>query len=205
MDDSFSLGQQPKKRRGRVTAPPRHAAPRTHSTTVLRLAAIRARPSHARKSSLDQTRLILGIVALLVAGLLVWGFTHFMARSGQEAAAQEGEAVDRAQDVQAQLTGSSVIQAVNVLYAAKGSFEEVTPGSLEAAEPAFTYIDGVSTDANTVSVKSSPQGVGLAIRSSSGSCLYAHIAAAGVTYGSGPACTGEAAMEAYKPSWPTPA
>ena len=58
---------------------------------------------------------------------------------------------------------------------------------------------------NTVSVKSVSEAVGLAIRSSSGTCLYARVAAASVTYGSGPACTGDAALDASKPAWPTPA
>jgi len=200
MDDSFSLGQQPKKRRGRVAAPPRHAAPKTVTAP-----AVRARPSHARKSSFEQTRLILGLVALAVIGGLVWGLMHFMSTSGNEAASREGEASDRAQNVQAQLTGTSAIMAVQVVYTQSGSFNQVTLGALKAAEPTFTYTAGESTEPNTVSVKSSSQAVGLAIRSSSGTCLYARVAAAGVTYGSGPACTGDAALDASKPAWPTPA
>jgi hypothetical protein len=198
MDDSFSLGQQPKKRRGRVAAPPRHAAPKAATPP-----AVRTRPSHARKGSFEQTRLILGLIALAVVGVLVWGFLHFMSKSGNEAASRETEAIDRAQNVQAQLTGTSAIQAVQVVYQEVGSFDQVTPEELKGAEPTFTYTEGESTEPNTVSVKSSSQAVGLAIRSSSGGCLYARVAAAGVTYGSGPACTGDAALEASKPAWPT--
>lgn len=201
MDDSFSLGQQPKKRRGRVAAPPRHAAPRTATAP----AAAHAKPSHARGGSFEQTRLILGLVALAIVGLLVWGFLHFTSSSGQQAAAGEGAAIDRAQNVQAQLTGTTAIGAVQAVYAEVGSFDQVTPEALKAFEPTFTYTGGGSTDPNTVSVKSTAQGVGLAIRSSSGTCLYAHIAAAGVTYGSGTACTGDTALQASRPSWPTPA
>jgi hypothetical protein len=201
MDDSFSLGQQPKKRRGRVVAPARHAAPRTATVS----APARVRPSHARKGSFEQTRLILGLVGLVVVGILIFLLMHFMSSSGQEAAQTEGEAIDRAQSVQAQLTGSSVIQAVQAMYQQVGSFDQITPQSLKAFEPTFSYTEGGSTDPNTVSVKSTPEGVGIAVRSSSGSCLYAHIAAAGVTYGTGPACTGESALEASKAAWPTPA
>jgi hypothetical protein len=199
MDDSFSLGQHGKKRRGRFAAP-RHAAPKAATAP-----AVRTRPSHARKGSFEQTRLILGIVGLAVVGVLVWGFLHYMSASGKEAAAREGESIGHAQDVQAQLTGTSAIQAVQVVYASVGSFDQVTPEALKAAEPTFTYTDGESTEPNTVSVKSSSQAVGLAIRSSSGSCLYARVAAAGVTYGTGTTCTGDAALQASKPAWPTPA
>ena len=197
MDDSFSLGQQPKKRRGRIATPPRHAAPKVAAAPI-----VRARPTHARKGSFEQTRLLLGGVALVVVGVLVWALLHFMSSSGKEAASQQGEAIGRAQDVQAQLTGTSAIQAVQVVYASVGSFNQVTPDAHKAAEPTFTYTDGESTEPNTVSVKGSAQAVGLAIRSSSGSCLYARVAAAGVTYGTGTACTGDAALDASRPAWP---
>jgi len=198
MDDSFSLGQQPKKRRGRVATAPRHAAPRTNGVVPAR-----TRPTHARKSSFEQTRLVLGVLALVVAGLLIWGFLHLMSSAGQQEAAQQDAAIDRAQDVQAQLTGSSAIQSVHAVYASAGSFELVTPQALKEYEPTFTYTADASTEPNTVSVKSTSDGVGVAVYSSSGTCLYAHIASAGVTYGTGPTCTGEAALQASKPAWPT--
>src|SRR5512132_2339145 len=114
MDDSFSLGQTPKKRRARVAAPPRHAAAAPQATAPT---ATKLPPSHARKSSFDQSRLILGGVGLALVAVLVWGFLHFMSASGKEAATQEGNAIGRSQDVQAQLTGTSAIQAVEGLYA----------------------------------------------------------------------------------------
>jgi hypothetical protein len=198
MDESFSLGQHGKKRRGRVATAPRHAAPRATGVPT------RVKPSHARKGgSFEQTRLIVAILGLAVAGFLIWGLFHFMSTSGQQAASEETAAIDHAQDVQAQLTGTSAIQSVQGVYATSGSFADVTPQSLKAYEPTFTYTSDASTEPNTVSVKSTAQGVGLAIYSSSGTCLYAHVAAAGVTYGTGPACTGDAALEASRPAWPT--
>jgi hypothetical protein len=199
MDDSFSLGDHRKKRRAHAARGPRHAAPRAPTQ------ATRTRPSHARrssKSSFEQTRLLLGILGVFVVAVLVWGFLHFMSNSGQQAAAREGEAIDHAQDVQAQLTGTSAIQAVEGLYGETGSFDRVTPDALKQYEPTFTYTEAASSEPNTVSVKSTSQGVGLAVYSSSGTCLYAHVAAAGVTYGTGPSCTGDAALQASKPAWP---
>jgi hypothetical protein len=201
MDDSFSLGQTPKKRHGRLAAPPRHAAPARQPAAP----PTTRPPSHARKGSFEQSRLLLGGVGLVLAAVLVWGFLHFMSTSGKEAATQEGNAIGRSQDVQAQLTGTSAIQAVEGLYAEGGSFDAVTPQAMKAYEPTFVYTDGASTDPNTVSVQSGAQGVGLAVLSTSGRCLYAHVAAAAVTYGSGSTCTGAAALHATAPAWPTPA
>jgi hypothetical protein len=166
---------------------------------------VRSHPSHARKSprgSFEQTRLLFGILGLFVVVVVVWGFMHFMSDSGQQAAARQGEAIDHAQDVQAQLTGTSAIQAVEGLYGETGSFDEVTPEALKRYEPTFTYTDAASSDPNAVSVSSTSQGVGLAVYSSSGTCLYAHVAATGVTYGTGPSCTGDAALQASEPAWP---
>lgn len=202
MDDSFSLGQTPKKRRARVAAPPRHAAAAPQATAPT---ATKLPPSHARKSSFGQTRLILGGVGLALVAVLVWGFLHFMSASGKEAATQEGNAIGRSQDVQAQLTGTSAIQAVEGLYAEGGSFDTITPQAMKSYEPTFAYTEGASTDPNTVSVKSAAQGVGLAVLSTSGRCLYAYVAAPGVSYGSGTTCTGAAALDASAPAWPTPA
>jgi len=162
----------------------------------------RTRPLHARKSSFEQTRLILGILGLFVIAVLVWGFMHFMSSSGQQAAAREGEAIDHAHDVQAQLTGSSAIQTVEGVYQQTGSFEQVTSEAMKQYEPTFSYTEAASADPNTVSVQSTPAGVGLAVYSSSGTCLYAHVAASGVTYGTGTTCTGGAALQASKPAWP---
>jgi hypothetical protein len=196
MDDSFSLGGPAKKRRA-VAPPPRHAAPRTQGVIPAR-----PRPTHARQSNFERTRLVLGAVGLVVVGLLVWGFLHYMSSSGKEAAVREGETIDHAQDVQAQLTGTSAIQAVQALYNEAGSFDRVTPEALKAYEPTFSYTGEASSDPNTVSVESTAQGVGIAVHSASGTCLYAHIAATGVTYGTGSTCTGDAALQATGPAWP---
>ena len=162
----------------------------------------RTRPSHARKSSFEQTRFILGILGLFVVVVLVWGFMHFVSASGQQAAVREGEAIDHAHDVQAELTGSSAINTVEGIYQQKGSFEDVTSEAMKQYEPTFSYTDAASSDPNTVSVKSTSLGVGLAVYSSSGTCLYAHVTPTGVAYGTGTTCTGAAALQASKPAWP---
>jgi hypothetical protein len=190
MDDSFSLGQ-PSKHRARPAR---------------RVKAKHAAPTRTRgPSGIERTRYILGAIGIVVAAFLVWGFMHFMSSAGNEAASGQMEEIGAAQDVQAQMTGQQTIQSVQTLYAQSGSFNSITPQALKAFEPTYSYTNGPSTDPNTVSVASTANEVGLAVLSPSGHCLYAHIAAAGVTYGSGTTCTGAVALKASSPSWPTPA
>jgi hypothetical protein len=193
MDDSFTFGA-PAKTRGRTRStpepPPKHAP----AGTV------------RRAGSFERSRLVLGAAALVVLAILAWGFLHFMGSAGDEIASDQQQVVDQigsAQDVQAQLTGTQAVAAVQLLYAQNGSFGEVTPQSLKAFEPSFSYVSDASTGASVVSVDASPTGVGLAVLSSSGTCLYAHVSASGTTYGSGSTCTGVAALEASSPTWPT--
>jgi hypothetical protein len=188
MDDSFSLGERAKRRVRPVR--PKHAAPRSR---------------RSRAGSFERTRYVIGGIAIVVAVLLVWAFMHFMSGAGDEAANGEAAEIGAAHDVQAQMTGQQAIQSVQGLYAESGSFSQITPQALKAFEPTFSYTAGPSTDPNTVSVASTANDVGIAVFSTSGTCLYAHIAAAGVTYGSGTTCTGVVALKALAPSWPTPA
>jgi hypothetical protein len=188
MDDSFSLGEPAKHRDRPVRA--KHAAPRT--------------PRPASGGGIERTRYILGGIGIVVAALLVWGFMHFMASAGNEAANGEMSEIGAAQDVQAQTTGQEAIRSVQGL-AAGGSYAQVTPESLKSFEPTFRYTAGPSTDPNTVSVASTATDVGIAVASTSGRCLYAHIAVTGVTYGTGTTCTGVVALKASAPSWPAPA
>ena len=188
MDDSFTFGT-PAKGRSRTRSArdpaPKHAA---------------GRPS------IERSRLVLGGVGFALLAVAAWGFLHFMAGAGNEIASDQQHVVDQignTQDVQAQLTGTQAIQSVQMLYGQSGSFDDVTPESLKDFEPAFTYSESASTGPNAISVASSSTGVGLAVRSASGTCLYAHVSATGTTYGTGSVCTGEAALEATAPAWPS--
>ena len=186
MDDSFSFGRPAKG--ARPIKAPKHAAQRPRGG-----------------GSLQRSRYVLGGIALAVAAVLVWGFLHFMGSAGKEIGADQQRVVAQignAQDVQAQLTGTQAVQAVQMLYGQGGSFADVTPQSLKAFEPTFTYSTAASTGPNAVSVDSSSAGVGLAVRSASGTCLYAHVTASTTTYGSGSTCTGEAALDASEAAWP---
>jgi hypothetical protein len=188
MDDSFSLGEPAKRRVRPVKA--KHAAPR----------AVRS-PA----GGFERTRYILGAIGLVVAAFLVWGFMHFMSSAGNEAANGATAEIGAAQDVQAQTTGEQAIQSVEGLYSETGSFAQITPEALKRYEPTYSYTAGPSSGPNTVSVASTASEVGIAVQSTSGHCLYAHVTASGVTYGTGTTCTGVVALKASAPSWPAPA
>ena len=188
MDDSFSLGERAKRRSRPVR--PKHAAPRSPRSPA---------------GGFERTRYILGGIGLVVAVVLVWGFMHLMSSAGNQAANGEAAEIAAAQDVQAESTGEQAIQSVQGVYADTSSFGQVTPQALKAYEPTYTYTTGPSTGPDSVSVASTANDVGIAVLSPSGHCLYAHIAASGVTYGNGTTCTGVVALKASAPSWPTPA
>jgi hypothetical protein len=186
MDDSFSLGQGAKG--GGDHPAPKHAAPRKVGGT-----------------SFERTRLIWGAVGLALVALVVVGFLKFMGNAGKEIGADNQKMIEQvgaARDVQAQLTANQSIQNAMQVYEESGSFAQVTPQALAAAEPTFSYVATASTGPNSVSVAPTDQGVGLAVKSSSGNCLYAFVQASTTTYGTGSVCTGDAATGATDPSWP---
>ena len=189
MDDSFSLGQ-PAKRRARPVKTAKHAAPRA---------------TRSPAGGFERTRYILGAIGLVVAAFLVWGFMHFMSSAGNQAAGGEVSEIAAAQDVQAESTGEQAIQSVQGLYETGTAFAQITPQALKNYEPTYSYTAGPSTDANTVSVASTGSETGIAVLSPSGHCLYAHISASRVTYGTGTTCTGVVALKASAPAWPNPA
>ena len=187
MDDSFTLGQPGKRS---PMDPPKHAAPRRDG----------------RAGSFARDRSIWGATLVVVALVVVGAFLKFLGNTGQEIGADDRTIVEQigaAGDMQAELTANQSIRNAMQIYAESGSFAAVTAEGLEAAEPSFTYVTGPSDGPNTVSVAGADTGVGLAVTSSSGSCLYAFVQASGTTYGKGGVCTGDAATGATDQSWPS--
>jgi hypothetical protein len=188
MDDSFTLGQGAKGPHG--DPPPKHAGSRRI----------------AGGSSFGRTRMIWVAILIVVILLVVGTFLKFMGNAGQEIGSDNQtivEQVDAAADMQAELTANQSIRSAMQLLAESGSFAAVTAEALGAAEPSFTYVTGASGDPKTVSVTATASGVGLAVKSTSGSCMYAFVQASGTTYGTGPVCTGDAATSATDASWPS--
>jgi hypothetical protein len=196
MDDSFSFGQPQHRSRTRTPRPRRRSEPDPP-------------PKHAasrRSVSIDWRRLVFALIGLVLLAAAMWGFRHLPGDPGSEAtggpvgaASQLGNAAD----IQAKQTGAEAVQRAQSLYETRGSFEAVTARTLRVADPTVSYMAAASTAEDTVSVLSTPDGVGLAVLSSSGSCFYAYITSSGVTYGTGSACTGEKALDARAPAWPS--
>ena len=87
-------------------------------------------------------------------------------------------------------------------FAAHGTLEGVDAAKLALMDPGVTFIAGPSTGPQVVSTVSGSTAWAGAVMSSSGSCFAVRLGANGtVTYGSGPECTGTAALAADDPSW----
>jgi hypothetical protein len=186
MDDSFTFGTRARRSVG-VKRRPR--APRTAT-----------RPERAGRGRV--TWLVAGGIGVVVA---VAGSMVLTRSGGEQVAASERTGVSQigtAEDVQAKMTAQQTTTAVQQLYAEQGSYGAITPNALRGVEPAADYTGGASTGPNLVSVSSSSDGVGLAVRSASGTCFLERFASGGMTYGTGTTCTGEAAMSASARSWP---
>lgn len=193
MDDSFSYGGRKKHRssvrprrprRSEPDPPPKHAASR-------------------RTVSIDGRRLALGAIGLVLAAVSIWGFLHLEGSDTSGDGSGTGTPVGSTADFQAKQTAASAVETVQSLYASEGSFATVTPRELRASGSEAHYAARASTAADTVSVASTVEGVGIAVRSSSGTCFYAHVIPSGIAYGTGSPCTGEAALKAAAPAWPS--
>jgi hypothetical protein len=64
-----------------------------------------------------------------------------------------------------------------------------------------SFTSGESLDPNSISVATAQNEWAAAALSESGTCLYVHIETDVVLYGSGQACTGDAAMSAIDQAW----
>ncbi len=155
--------------------------------------------------SLDP-RVLVAIGGLLAAGLAVYGFLTFVSKSGHEVAQAQAtvvQQVDHSQDAAAKSSVNNAMAAAKTMFLDNSSYDGLTAADLAGVEPSLTYTDGPSPNLSTISVASTPTSVGLAVLSPSGTCFYMKDdAAAGVSFGSGATCTGQAALGAVTgPSW----
>ena len=149
-------------------------------------------------------RVVWIVAGLVVAGVLAFVFLRSADEAGKQIAHSQTDAVsqiDRAYDAAAQGTmGRAVVVALS-LHAERGSFT-TDLATLSAYDPELRFTSGPSRDPMTISYAVDAAGFGAAVRSESGSCWWAKIAANSVTtYGSGKPCTGSAAMSASAASW----
>jgi hypothetical protein len=160
------------------------------------------RPSHP-KSSIPFK--LVGIVAgLLVAAVAAFVFLNGADEAGKQIAEAQSETltqVDRAYDAAAQGTVGRAVVVAQTLYAEHGSFITDLP-TLSAFDPGLRFTSGSSTGPETVSYTVSGMEFAAAVRSGSGACWWVKVdASSATTYGSGPRCTGTAALAASAPFW----
>jgi len=153
----------------------------------------------------NMSSFLLVAVAVAIAATLAGAALLVMKRGGEAAADAADEAVttvDRASDIQAQVTLQAAVRAALAIRAEEGSLAGATPEALGAYDPALTFTSATSTDPTVVSVAVAGETWGAATRSGSGSCLWVRLDAQGsVAYGAGTACTGTAALSASRPAW----
>ncbi len=147
---------------------------------------------------------LLMVVGALLAAALVFGFLTFVSKGGHEVVAAQVTAVrqiDHSQDALAQGTLRNALAAAKTLFTESGTYDGLGPADLAGVEPSRTYTDGPSTDPQTVSVAMQGSTAAMAAMSPSGTCFtIKDDADGGVTYGTGTACTGQAALSAAAPS-----
>jgi hypothetical protein len=179
MDDGFNFGQPAKRplRRGG------------------------GRPAPGR--SFDG-RLVWVALGLLVAGVLAFVFLRGADTAGKQIGDTETttiEQVDRAYDAAAQASVGRAVVAAQSLLAESGTFP-TDLATLSAFDPSIHFTSGASEGPTSVAYAAEDAAFAAAVRSESGTCWWVKVDPSGVTtYGSGPTCTGRAAMAAAEPSW----
>ena len=177
MSDSFSFGEPAKKWSVGKVRPPRQRG----GTGV----------------SVGPTVLI--VLAGVVAVALIAAVMGVMKSGGEAAAQSEKSAIQQvgaADDAQAKLAAQQALTTAQMLVAEAGSLDSVTPEALSAAEPSLRYTTGASTGPTSVSVAVANGQLSVAVASGSGACVWAHQSGGSVSWGSGTACTGQAALGA---------
>lgn len=153
----------------------------------------------------DVAPLVVIAVAVAVAATL-GGAALLVMKRGGEAAAEANEraigTIDRASDVHAQASLQTASRAALAVHAETGSLVGATPEALAGMDPSVTFTSAASTGPTIVSVSVGGETWGAAALSASGSCQWVRLDPSGViSYGSGAACTGVAALGASQTSW----
>jgi hypothetical protein len=180
MSDGFQFGE-PAKHPARLSGP---RPPRPNGSIPFKLVAV--------------------VVCLAAAAAAAFVFLSGADQAGKEIADAGSETlaqVDRAYDAAAQGTVGRAVVVAQTLYAEQGTFTTDLP-MLSAFDPGLGFTSGPSTGPETVSYAVSGMEFGAAVRSESGACWWVKVDGSSTTsYGSGPTCTGRAALAASSPSW----
>jgi hypothetical protein len=145
------------------------------------------------------SRLMLAVVGLLVAGVAIFGFMRFIGNAGDEVADAQATVVgqiDSAHDVEAQASLQRASIAGEALAAqGPGGYADVTPEALEQFEPSLSFTAGPSTGPTVVSIAWNDAGFAAAALSTSGTCFTTRTDGGAASNTAGE-CTGAAALTA---------
>ncbi|MEP6759073.1 MAG: hypothetical protein ABJB55_07760 [Actinomycetota bacterium] len=120
--------------------------------------------------------------------------------AGDEASAPSG-LVAGLLDRQARAAAEQALATASEI-AASSSYDEARPAALAAHNQDLVFVDGPSTAPSIVSVYNGAAGWAAAVRGANNTCYWVAVTPAGPTrYGTGPACTGMAALAADRPTW----
>jgi type II secretory pathway pseudopilin PulG len=171
------------------------------------------------------------VVMLIVVAMLIAGFGAFVVGQQRAADRRRAALVTSqaaAQDAQAQALAAGGIPsetvastdavaalldgqardaataalAVAAEVASSSSYDDARPAALAAHDQQLLYVEGPSTAASVVSVYNGAAGWAAAVHGSGDTCYWVAVAPDGRTrFGSGPECTGMAALAADRPAW----
>jgi hypothetical protein len=164
----------------------------------------RATGTRERRHDDDGLSMVVTLASLVVVALLVLVGLKSTFGSGTTSGSSVHQPVSAADDAQAQQSLSTALTTAATAASGAGSYVGLDATALQAAEPSLTFVDGPSTEPDTVSVASTSDGSGsitLAARASGGTCWFVwRSPQAGTWYG---AQTGSGACAA-QPVEPTP-
>jgi hypothetical protein len=165
-------------------------------------------------------RLVWGVVALLAAAALIFGYMTFIAGSGNQVAHDQAtvvQQVSNAQDIVAQSDLKAALSAADSAFMDAGaSFSQSKAAQLSILDQGDNYVDSpqASTGPNVISVQAGSSTWSAAALASDGTCWWiargpgsssgGGPSVSVTTYGSGPSgspCTGQAAGHAAGTSW----
>jgi hypothetical protein len=111
-------------------------------------------------------------------------------------------AVAQLADVQARMNASTALAVARQAVSSGGNLEQAGVAELARAQPSLTFVDGPSTAPTIVSVAASASVWAAAVMGPSGTCYWVALRPdANALFGSGDACTGQAALAAGRTSW----
>jgi hypothetical protein len=154
------------------------------------------------------TRIRIPLLAVALAVLALLASACDLAAAGRQANTDVG-AAQQAEDLEAQVDLRNSLSTARVYYSEAATYTGIAPASLAAIEPGSCYVSSLSPSsasghsceagqgAPSLSVLGEGSAFAAAAMAPSGTCYWIRdVIGQGTFYGSGPVCTGTAALAA---------